>query len=76
MARRSVVILECDRCGRKEEQPPDQENLKSAMQLSIRSYLQGAEVAKDYTDLCTRCSSSVQALLEKIFLVKKDDGEE
>jgi hypothetical protein len=78
MSRRQIIVLECDRCGRTEEQPPGAttpQEANMAPLLSIKSAMKDHPIHKDYQDLCSTCTRSVAALLGKIFLDKKEEPE-
>ncbi len=75
MAVRRVTIVQCDRCGRKEELPEGHEP-KQGPSVTFSSNLAGESRSEDFQDLCSTCQRSVAALVDKILLVKKEEGEE
>ena len=76
MARRQVTILECDRCGRTEEQGPEVKAEAALSALHLSSNLHTPGIDRRFTDLCLNCRRSVTALIDKILLVKKEGAEE
>lgn len=76
MARRQVTILECDRCGRTEEQGPEVKAEAGQAALHLSSTLHTPIVDRKFNDLCNNCRRSVTALIDKILLVKKEEGDE
>lgn len=68
MARREVVEVECDRCGRTETQGPEDEggpNSEVSVTFHGETYT--------YDDLCKRCRSAVKGYFDRI--AKKADDQ-
>jgi hypothetical protein len=56
MARRKVIEVICDRCGKTETQEPSQEAKAEGPELIVE--FQGER--KEYSDLCIRCRSACE----------------
>ena len=69
MARRQVVEITCDRCGKVETQPL-QQGVRPEFELEIM--FQGQEIK--YEDLCTRCRGAVENYFKS--MTKQPDEEE
>lgn len=71
MARRKVVEVTCDRCGRTETQAMDSvpDLPEGGVELSVT--LLGTKV--EYTDLCRRCRKSVAGYFKQLTMAPKDD---
>lgn len=72
MARRQVIEIICDRCGKMENQAPD--SPKEEGKAEFKVFFEGKKVAFD--DLCERCRKALRNYVEKIARESKDDDQE
>ena len=70
MARRQVIELSCDRCGKVETQPVVEQTRASKFELEIS--FNGQEVK--YEDLCRRCRSACENYFKN--MTKQPEPEE
>ena len=75
MAKRTVEVVECDRCHRKEERPPQpegQDQPQDQLEITYRPSTGEPVVVMRFPDLCERCQKSVGGMVDRISGVKKE----
>lgn len=68
MARREVIEVTCDRCGRTETQAKSNEPMQSP---ELRVTFHGVSV--EYSDMCMRCRSAVENYFKSMTKQQDDD---
>jgi hypothetical protein len=71
MARREVIEITCDRCGRTETQNKSEVIAEGSTELSVS--FRSVEVS--FQDLCRRCRGTVENLVSRLRMEKEEEDE-
>jgi hypothetical protein len=72
MARREVIEIQCDRCGRTETQEKSQAEKASVVELVIEFQTERHE----YADLCMRCRKACEGYFKSLTKQTEKDAQE